>query len=62
VKLNNTQLKREGLEQIWKGVSERKLNPLKVLSIANNYIVGSKIVGDHFHGLLKSGLLRLNIS
>lgn len=62
LKLNNMQLKKEGLEHIWRGVSQRKINPLRVLSIANNYIAGSKIVGDYFHGLIRSGLLRLNMS
>ena len=35
---------------------------MRVLSVANNYIAGSKVVGDYFHGLIRSGLLRLNMS
>ena len=43
MKLNNIQLKREGVEAIWKGITSKKKNPLRMLSISNNHISGAKM-------------------
>ena len=61
VKLNNIQIKPKGFEYLCKGVTSRRLNPLKILSLANNYISGARVC-EPFCSLVRSGLTNLDMS
>jgi hypothetical protein len=60
-KLNNVSIKKEGFEYLCRGVTSRKTNPLKMLSLSNNYISGAKIC-ESFSNLVRSGLTHLDLS